>query len=423
MRELVSTSWGTSFSRVTRSLAACLLVAPFLVAAGDVAAGTHSKGPARPTSPVLRPSSTRSLAAKMFRPQAALSVTTTADAGAGSLRNAVAAAVSGDTISFAVTGSIQLSTGEISILNNITIAGPGASQLAVNGGGAGRVFNVAEDTTVAISGLTITGGFASGGDGGGILNGGSLTVDGCRITGNTADGYGGGIANHGNLTVRNSSLTGNRVNNSYGGAIEDWGALTVVNSTMSSNVAGSDGGATSLDGGVATFVNVTIADNVSGGVGGGVWGDNVEASVLNTLIAQNTDANGAPDWTGSMNSQGHNLVGNTAGLTINGITAGNILDTAARISPLALNMAQTFTNSLRFDSPAVDAGDPAAGLLTDQRGFPRAGAPDIGAYERQPTDGPDGPVQPIPTLDHRGLAAMGLLVAAAGVLLLKRLSA
>jgi hypothetical protein len=49
----------------------------------------------------------------------------------GSLRQALAMANNGDTITFAVTGTISLIGGELTINKNIAISGPGANLLAV----------------------------------------------------------------------------------------------------------------------------------------------------------------------------------------------------------------------------------------------------------------------------------------------------
>ena len=65
-----------------------------------------------------------------------ITVTSTNDPGAGSLRDAIAQAGNGDTIVFdaALSGkTITLSSGEILIACNIEIEGPGPAQLAVTG--------------------------------------------------------------------------------------------------------------------------------------------------------------------------------------------------------------------------------------------------------------------------------------------------
>ena len=54
-----------------------------------------------------------------------ITVTNTNDSGSGSLRQALADANDGDTIRFAVTGAIQLTSGELVIDKSVTIGGPG----------------------------------------------------------------------------------------------------------------------------------------------------------------------------------------------------------------------------------------------------------------------------------------------------------
>src|ERR1041385_3594079 len=82
------------------------------------------------------------------------------DSGAGSLRQAIADAVNGDTIDFGVTGTITLATDELLVDKSITINGPGSDNLTV-AGGFGRVFHVSPGVTATIAGLTIS----NGGDG------------------------------------------------------------------------------------------------------------------------------------------------------------------------------------------------------------------------------------------------------------------
>src|SRR5499427_5355673 len=108
-------------------------------------------------------------------PATIIVVTNTNDSGPGSLRDALAIANDGDTIDASgVSGTILLTSGELQIHHNVTINGPGAANLAVNGNATSRVFeNFASNVT--ISGFTITNG-AAGGNGGGILNDGGLTL-------------------------------------------------------------------------------------------------------------------------------------------------------------------------------------------------------------------------------------------------------
>ena len=111
------------------------------------------------------------------------------------------------------------------------IDGPGASIVTVSGGGAVGVFSVTSGVIATISGLTISGGFA--GQGGGIDNAGTLTVNSSTIANNStpaASSGGGGIYNAGTLTVTNSTVADN--NAFVGGGIYNAGTLTVTNSTV-----------------------------------------------------------------------------------------------------------------------------------------------------------------------------------------------
>src|SRR5712692_3801918 len=75
-------------------------------------------------------------------PAATITVTSTADSGAGSLRATLASAADGDTINFAVTGTILLTSGELEVSKSVNILGPGANNLALDGNQASRVLAV-----------------------------------------------------------------------------------------------------------------------------------------------------------------------------------------------------------------------------------------------------------------------------------------
>ena len=102
-------------------------------------------------------------------------MTNALDSGAGSLRAAIKAASSGDTIVFAPSlngQTITLTSGELAISKSLDIEGPGPDKLAISGNHASRVFNVSQNqkpVTVTIAGLTIENGLAPNGVGGGIL--------------------------------------------------------------------------------------------------------------------------------------------------------------------------------------------------------------------------------------------------------------
>src|SRR2546423_3772236 len=103
-----------------------------------------------------------------------ITVANTNDSGPGSLRQALIDANDGDTVTFAVTGSIGLMKGELLVNSSITISGPGTANLAIDSNAMSRVFHIGPGKTVAISGLSIMNGRAFGfypdNEGAGILN-------------------------------------------------------------------------------------------------------------------------------------------------------------------------------------------------------------------------------------------------------------
>lgn len=84
---------------------------------------------------------------------ATITVTTTADSGPGSLRQAINDAVSGDTITFALPNPSTITlNSELVIAKNLTIQGPGAAALTISGANKTRLFFINPGASGATSG-------------------------------------------------------------------------------------------------------------------------------------------------------------------------------------------------------------------------------------------------------------------------------
>src|SRR5688572_25749678 len=117
---------------------------------------------------------------------ATFTVTNLDDAGAGSLRQAILdanAATGADAITFSVSGTITLTSGQLTVTDDLTMTGPGASSLTISGNNASRVLQVIDAVTFTLEGVTVASGSA-GNYGGGIFNGGTLTVANSVLFGN-----------------------------------------------------------------------------------------------------------------------------------------------------------------------------------------------------------------------------------------------
>jgi hypothetical protein len=215
-----------------------------------------------------------------------------------------------------VSGTVTLQQGELLISDpNLIINGPGANNLVISpssysdGGPTyynSRVFEVSAGAQVQLSGMTIENGSGIGpnsawdGDGGGILNFGTLTVSGSTIFDNVPDisatyhTNGGGIYNAGTLTVSSCAIWGNSVGawvvSGYGGGIYNAGTLTVSNSTVTNNAAQNFGGGIYNDGGTATVNNNSLLKGNSAivGDGGGIANRGGTLTVSSSTLDQNT---------------------------------------------------------------------------------------------------------------------------------------
>jgi CSLREA domain-containing protein len=366
-----------------------------------------------------------------------------------SLREAVAlanASVDNDTIQFDFPlfnspQTIVLSGGEIVVANNgtLTISGPGADRLTLDGNQASRILTIGTSATANVSGIRFTRGNGVGalntGRGGAVyVVGGTLTMSNSILTGNTAANGGafnnaastapavpatatyincvfsnnsststGGAGQNFStsfLTIEGSTFTGNSGGTTTGGgALQANGQVRITNSTFSGNTAtAGPGGAIQSNGTLLLLTNVTISGNTSVTNGGGLHRatTNVNGFIRNSIIAGNNGAAASPDVTNSaagLASQGNNIIGNTG--TSTGWVASDLLNTNPLLTPIGNygGLGQTF--AIRSNSPAVNGGqncvidlsctanNPPSAVTNDQRGAARtAGATvDIGAFE------------------------------------------
>ncbi len=317
-----------------------------------------------------------------------------------SLRQAIADALSGDTIIFdtGLSGqTIRLAT-TLTLSKNVTIDGSAlASPITISGDtdndGTGnvRVFHVSYVTASMIA-LNITKGISTGYyGGGGIWNeGGTLTVKNVTFSQNVAYGGGGGINNNGIynasiLAVINSTFSNN--SGGDGGGISNYGGiLNVTNSTFSGNYASHGGG---IYGSSLTITNSTFSGNIAtlsgNSNGGGVYNTTGSIHFANNIIANSTG--GDCVYSGTFITNINNLVEDGS--------CSASLSGDPKLAALASNGGPTQTMALQTGSSAIDAGDDATCSASpvnslDQRGIarPQGIHCDIGAYEYQASTAP-----------------------------------
>jgi Bacterial Ig-like domain (group 3) len=321
------------------------------------------------------------------------------------------------------TGTLTLNS---TIIENNTAQGGSSVNSGAGGPGFGGGIYMAGgdvilDSNDTISSNTVLGGGAGGiASGGGIyVAGGALTVDQSTLQSNSAHGAGGSSGSSSatsaalggglflgsasaTVTITNSTFSGNEAvggangsssvgASALGGAIADQGGnLTLTNDTLADNAVTGGSGSTSgaaQGGGLYNnggdsiqLTNVTITGNTSG-----VVNQAGTVNVLNTIIAGNSSG----DVSGKFTSSGFNLIGDGTGSNGFGSMGDQVGTASNPINPLLGNLGNyggpTQTIPLLPGSPAIDAGTNTVGLVpsTDQRGKPRVGAVDIGAFESQ----------------------------------------
>ena len=264
-----------------------------------------------------------------------------------SLREALSAASFPDLITFAAAlnaSTLTLTNGQLSLTESLEVDAsslPGG--ITLSGGNATRIMEIAAGKNVTLRSLSLINGRANAGSapgnaGAGIFNnGGTLTLAGVTLSGNTASNQGGGIYNTGSLVLNNCTLSGNTASVQGGGIANAAGILVLNHCTLSGNTATSQGGGLINVSGTVTLTNSIVAGNSS------------------------TNVQGSVSATGSL-------------------TSGNPL-----LAPLASYGGPTKTRPPLPGSPAIDAAA-ATTLSTDQRGAARPAGPlpDSGAVEALP---------------------------------------
>ena len=328
-----------------------------------------------------------------------------------------------------------------SITSPLTIVGAGAGHTIIEREATApefRLLHVAQTGLLKLEGLTARGGRLGGQfffGGAGLLNRGTAIISQSALT-DSADresggGGGGGIASFGRLVIAGSTISNNNSGGPGGGVLSRAG-LTVVNSTISGNT-GNVGGGLYIGEGMAIIIGSTIADNLAtDGNGGGLFSTSAAVAIINSTLAGNR--------TGVAGTGGGLAVSGGGGIIVNATIANNstlgggdalfassalalyntiVSGPPALGEPACLGRATSLGNNLFTDpscavallpddltgdprlgdftddgtpghgflpllrrSPAINAGDDAACLPTDQRGRRRAGKScDIGAIE------------------------------------------
>ncbi len=273
---------------------------------------------------------------------ATFTVTTSADTGAGSLRDAITAAnasAGADTVSFdsavfdgGAEDLVRLTSGAIAITDaltivagdkGVTITGDAAGDDVTLAGGvtdmeatfdADREFDNSRifDATAALSldGLTLTGGWTEDG-GGAVTSTADVTLVGGAISGNGSGYLGGGVLTTGTATLVDSALDGNVLRGDGGGIAVSAGAIVMRGSKATGNVALNDmasfqtlyargdvtledsavsdtsEGAGIMGGGAVTIIRSVVSGNRADETTcGGISGDDVR--VIDSTVSDNS---------------------------------------------------------------------------------------------------------------------------------------
>jgi predicted outer membrane repeat protein len=241
-------------------------------------------------------------------------VTSNADSGTGSLREAIASANPNDIIVFADNITTIYFSGVIILDKNITISGNNTSNTIFQNAITGwtdtahkkRYFEILENIEVTFNFLTLKDNSANC-TGGAIVNHGNLTLNNCSFINNKALDSGGAIYSISGSTLKvNNCIFSKNYAPTIGGAILCHSELQITNSIFNENY-GSNGIVRNSNNGRienCTFINNTgswgtldnygtilVVNSIFKGnriTDNGIFSNNKNATVINCLFAQNT---------------------------------------------------------------------------------------------------------------------------------------
>ena len=169
---------------------------------------------------------------------------------------------------------------------------------------------------------TVTGGVITGGNGlyGGVyVSGGTFTMNGGTIVGNTAtNGSGGVYVDGGTFTMNGGAISGNTVSYAGGGVCVAWsGTFTMTGGTITGNT-GEYGGGVYVSGSTFTMEGGTIVGNTASKDGGGVYVEDgtftmKDGAITNNIASNNNKRGGGGVFVGgTFTMEGGTISGNTA---------------------------------------------------------------------------------------------------------------
>ena len=268
--------------------------------------------------------------------------------------------------------AIRLTLGQLDLTRSQGIqstGGPGSA--SVDAQGAFRVMQVAQGASVTLSGLTVSHGNPRG-DGGGIRNLGSLTLDGVLVRDNQVSGFlGGGVYTTGAVTMKGGAVTGNQALASPGGGLGggvyvfEGGSLTAAGTSFTGNAAGAAGGGI-RDRGGADLDGVTVSGN-SAAAGGGIavrgpGGLQLKKSTVSRNVS--AGAGGTGGGGGLLAEAG------TAMTMVDSLLAGNSVRSGVGGGMLVLDASAALTNDTFSDNSALVGGAMAQGGAAPSPGAP-----------------------------------------------------